>query len=200
MNIYLIRHGQTPWNKENRIQGHEDTSLTEIGKEQAKKLANRLLNKDIKVIYSSDLKRAYETGKIISEIIKAPIYADERLRELDMGDWCGKLTEEITIDPKNDYDRWMREPENYQIPNGEKLITRYKLVENFFNDILETKSDNILIVSHGITVKLAILYLINGPLTLYKNLSMDNVALNLIRLRDYNNVLTLYNDTCHLKE
>jgi broad specificity phosphatase PhoE len=84
--LYLIRHGETEWNRENRTQGcSKDQPLSEKGLAQAKAVAERFRNNPIDVIYSSDLIRAYCTAKEISNIIGSPIKRTEILREMNFG-------------------------------------------------------------------------------------------------------------------
>ncbi|MCH9613839.1 MAG: 2,3-bisphosphoglycerate-dependent phosphoglycerate mutase [Chlamydiia bacterium] len=87
--LYLVRHGETDWNEENRIQGRKDRPLTEKGKLQAKRVAEKLIHLDVDKIYTSPLIRAKETSQIISTLHTTEIYEDERLLEADHGDLEG---------------------------------------------------------------------------------------------------------------
>ena len=90
MKIYVARHGQTSWNKENKICGRTDIELDDEGRKQAGLLADRLKNKNISVIIASPLKRAQETAGYISKAIGVPIITDERLIEQNFGIYEGK--------------------------------------------------------------------------------------------------------------
>ncbi|MCX6702585.1 MAG: class I tRNA ligase family protein [Candidatus Wolfebacteria bacterium] len=92
---YVVRHGETDWNKEKRYQGHTGTSLNEKGIEQAKSAAEKLKNKNISLIISSDLSRCRETAEIIAKEIGAEIIVDERFRERNGGEWEGLRIDEI---------------------------------------------------------------------------------------------------------
>jgi broad specificity phosphatase PhoE len=91
----LIRHGESTWNAAGRWQGHGDPPLSRRGQEQARLLANSLLDEGIEVIVSSDLRRAVETAGILGEAIGVQPHLDARLRELDVGGWTGLTREEI---------------------------------------------------------------------------------------------------------
>lgn len=93
--IYLVRHGETDWNVENRIQGRRDLPLNEKGKKQAKRVAENLLHINIDTIYTSPLSRAKETSKIIAGLHTSPILEDERLVEADHGDLEGITRDEF---------------------------------------------------------------------------------------------------------
>ena len=94
--IYLLRHGQTDWNKVGRMQGQTDIPLNQIGIESAYRAVESVLQKKITSIYSSDLLRAKQTAEIINSYLNVPLNFDKRLREIGYGDIEGKLKEEIT--------------------------------------------------------------------------------------------------------
>lgn len=93
--LYLIRHGETDWNKERRIQGHSDVHLNAIGLEQADKLAAFLARERFSKIYTSDLKRAYDTAFRLSQATGSPLEALVRLRERSYGELEGLSYEEV---------------------------------------------------------------------------------------------------------
>jgi len=93
--VLLARHGETDWNAARRWQGHADPPLNERGREQARSLAALLAGRSVSTIYSSDLQRASETAGIVAESLGLPVRLDERLREVDVGEWSGLTTVEI---------------------------------------------------------------------------------------------------------
>lgn len=93
--LYLIRHGETDWNKERRIQGHSDVQLNALGRDQAEKLAAFLARERFSKIYSSDLKRAYDTAYRLSQATGSPLEALVRLRERSYGELEGLSYEEV---------------------------------------------------------------------------------------------------------
>ena len=104
--ILLARHGETDWNSERRWQGHADRPLNEVGREQARALAETLTDRAVDVVYSSDLLRAHETALIVGERLGLPVGVDAGLREVDVGDWSGRVHSEIEgLDPDG-YRRW----------------------------------------------------------------------------------------------
>ncbi len=119
--LYIFRHGQTIWNAEGRPQGQHEypVPLTMHGREQASSLAAKLIDKKIKVIISSDLLRARQTGEIVAEMLRVPIVLDARLREIDYGILNGLYTierEDICPDFKKSY-----ENRDIPFPQGESL-------------------------------------------------------------------------------
>jgi broad specificity phosphatase PhoE len=87
--LLLVRHGETDWNAEGRLQGHTDRPLTPYGREQAKKLADRLDGDTIAAVYASDLSRARETAEIVGERLGLTVVIDPDLREKNWGTWEG---------------------------------------------------------------------------------------------------------------
>ena len=87
--LLLVRHGETDWNADGRLQGHTDRPLSEFGRRQARQLADDLEDEEIEAIYASDLARARETAEIVGERLGLPVVLDPDLREKDWGTWEG---------------------------------------------------------------------------------------------------------------
>lgn len=93
--IYIFRHGETDWNREGRFQGHSDIPLNDTGRSQAQALIPLLKKHTVEVIVSSDLSRAWETAKIVSNTLDIPLLMDSDLREAHLGEAQGLLFDEI---------------------------------------------------------------------------------------------------------
>ena len=145
--IYLVRHGQTDWNLENRIQGHLDMPLNDTGKNEAKRCREKLVSVKIDKIIASDLSRAKETASIINESLSLPITYDARLRELNMGDLQGLVATDIS---KEYWDLLNYEPHRI---HAESLADFFERIKSFFDGI--DIKENILVVGHGGTVRMA---------------------------------------------
>jgi broad specificity phosphatase PhoE len=87
--LLLVRHGETDWNAEGRLQGHTDRPLNDVGRRQAAALAERLAGDGITAVYASDLSRARETAAILAARLELPVVLDPDLRERDWGNWEG---------------------------------------------------------------------------------------------------------------
>lgn len=92
--LLLVRHGETDWNADGRLQGHTDRPLSDYGREQARKLAEELTGEEFDAIYSSDLARARETAEIVAKQLRLPVVLDPDLREKDWGNWEGLTSTE----------------------------------------------------------------------------------------------------------
>jgi broad specificity phosphatase PhoE len=87
--LLLVRHGETDWNAEGRLQGHTDRPLSDYGRRQARRLAEELEGEELEAIYSSDLARARETAEIVGERLGLQLALEPDLREKDWGTWEG---------------------------------------------------------------------------------------------------------------
>jgi broad specificity phosphatase PhoE len=87
--LLLVRHGETDWNADGRLQGQTDRPLSDFGRRQARQLADDLANEELAAVYSSDLSRARETAEIVAERLGLPVVLDPDLREKDWGTWEG---------------------------------------------------------------------------------------------------------------
>jgi broad specificity phosphatase PhoE len=87
--LLLVRHGETDWNAEGRLQGQTDRPLSDFGRRQARQLADEMADEELEAIYSSDLSRARETAAIVAERLGLPVVLDPDLREKDWGSWEG---------------------------------------------------------------------------------------------------------------
>ncbi len=139
MKIYAIRHSQTKWHLEKRLQGHKNSSLTEYGKKTSIKLGNTLKNKGISEIISSDLGRCVETTKIIAEIIKVPTQYTNKLREQNFGEFNGENKE--LVKEKIDLNDPELKPEG-----GESFNEMKERVIQYLNTIKKDHKDKIILL------------------------------------------------------
>ncbi len=163
MKIYLVRHGQTDYNLRNLLQGSTDNPLNETGRQQARHLARVLADVPFEVIYSSPLKRALETAEIIREsnVNRPPILLDERLREIDMGEWEGRYYPAILEENREYFERVWEDPFLYAPPGGESFSRFVSRLRDFLDDLREKEHNLVLIVAHQM-VNSAIRILLEG--------------------------------------
>ncbi len=119
--IYMIRHGETPWNVEGRYQGQLDPPLTENGRQQAQATAEHLASLDFEAVYSSDLARASQTAEALTHKTGLPIQFDPRLREIHQGEWQGVLIDDIRAGWPDEIHGWEHDPWQHYPPGGERL-------------------------------------------------------------------------------
>ncbi|WP_265444409.1 histidine phosphatase family protein [Acetivibrio straminisolvens] len=199
--LYLVRHGETDWNKENRCQGHVDTELNSEGILQAKAVAQRLAAFDIDIIYSSALKRAYTTAEIINRQLSKELIKNKSLNEIDFGEWEGLTFEEMKKLPDYNYDQWRMTPHLATFPGEKSLKNVQDRAMKFVNEIIEKHSgNNILVVSHGGVIKLIILGVLGIGLEAYNKFFIANASLSIIVIDNDRTYLRTLNDTCHIKK
>jgi probable phosphoglycerate mutase len=109
--LVLIRHGETDWNREVRWQGQTDIPLNPTGRAQARALARSMSGQDLDAVYSSDLLRAAQTAEAVAEATGARLILDLRLREIDLGEWQGMLSDEIQSRDGAQVDLFFRDPQ-----------------------------------------------------------------------------------------
>jgi len=198
--LLLVRHGETIWNHTSRYQGHTDIELSETGREQARSLAKRLKTEKVKAVYSSDLKRAFETASILASLHNLPVKTTKELREINFGDWEGLTYQEIMEEYRELASEWYQHPGKIRIPGGETFTD---VKERAYNTILELARQNdpgtIIVVAHGGTIRAIICGLLDIDLNHAFQIRQDNTALNII---EYNHggyiVLSLLNGVSHL--
>ena len=143
MKLYVARHGQTVWNAENKVCGITDVDLTPKGIAQAKELAQSVAEKTVDIILTSPLSRAVETGKIVSDHCKIPLYVEDRLIEQNYGIYEG-------VDRKNQQFLDNKRNFAYKYPNGESMMQVAYRIYSLLDEIREKYSGKkVLIISHG---------------------------------------------------
>ena len=198
--FYIVRHGQTNWNILGRTQGHGNSDLTKKGLEQAKELADAIVDYPIDYIYSSDLGRAVQTAQIIANKLNLDVKKTSALREMGFGIWEGLLIEEIKRDHLDTYNTWRNKPHLFNIEGGENLHIIKERTDKFIKE-LNKKYDNkhIVLVSHSVTVRAMLLSFLGSSMQNIYRIKQDNTALNIVECRDYGPVVIKMNDTSHIK-
>ncbi|TCP61538.1 histidine phosphatase family protein [Baia soyae] len=166
-NLYLVRHGQTQWNIEKRLQGRLDSPLTDTGVEQAKGLAERLDEIPFSCIYSSSSHRALETASYLKKRQDMEIIPTDSLMEMSFGVWEGREWTEIQELFPTDLICINESPELYKASEsqGETLYDVENRAIPFLQQLLkEHNGSNILVVSHSITIKVIVNYFRGGSM------------------------------------
>lgn len=202
--LYLVRHGETEWNKASKVQGRTDTELSEEGIRQAHKLAKRLAGENIDHVYSSSLKRALKTAEIATGHRKCGIIKSEKYHEICLGPWEGLTINEIKEKYSEHFRTYREDPANFKLPGAETFM---ELSERTYSAIIEIvsrhKGSNILVVSHGTAIKAAIIKILGIDISNYTKFRIDNASISIIDFPEDNPekpVILCLNDTRHLVE
>jgi broad specificity phosphatase PhoE len=200
--LYILRHGETEWNREQRAQGcSNDIPLSDVGIKQAEAAAKKLKDEKIDLIFTSPLKRAFQTAQIIAKYHNIEVERLKEFMEINFGCWEGLSYKEMSEKYPEVVAVWRSTPHLAQIPNAETLVELRERSMGKLNEIIKVHDDkNILIVSHGITCKVMIASLMGIDLGNLHKIRQDNTAINIFEYRNNSFYTLLLNDTCHLKE
>ena len=201
--LIIVRHAESAFNLQNRIQGHQDSQLTPKGLNQARRLAGRIRHFHIDKIYSSDLGRAYSTTReITTHLKKAKIIRDPKLREILLGDWEGMTPEEVDKLYSKGYRKWLKKPSACVIPNAEKIGHFRRRVTTRVQEIArQNKGKTVLIVTHGGVITALLSDWLKADFDrVLRGLQIENTSLTFVAFGEKKEFPTLWviNDTDHL--
>lgn len=199
MKLILIRHGETRWNREKKVQGTTDIELDDMGVEQARRLALALKGEKIDAIYASPLKRAYETARIIGQFHQGPIHVEEGLVEMNQGDFEGLHYLELRDRYQDFLRKWTADPSLVTIPNGESLAELQERSWRVMDTILCT-SCNTVVVSHNFTIAAILCKIRNIDLSEFRSACVDLASRTVIDCRNGKFYLEILNDVEHLRD
>lgn len=206
MKLILIRHGETYWNHERRVQGGDsDIELNNTGLEQARKLAAFLENEPIAAILSSPLQRAIATAQVIASHHQVPVEVDQGLRELKVGELEGMSVSNLSTTFSQFLMQWWQEGGPMKLPNGESLVELQQRAWKAVERLLERHKTNpehnekttLIIVSHYFVTLAIILKALNLPLDCFTKFKVDLGGLSILEFRDYEARLVVFNDTSY---
>lgn len=199
--VFLVRHGETLWNKSLRYQGHKDIPLSDIGKKQAEKIGLRLSKEKIDAVYASDLIRAVETAEAIAKYHNLEVNKFQELRETNFGCWEGLTYPEIVEKYEVIMFNWRENPMQTKIPEGECLEeVVQRTTSTFWKIVKKHQGQQIVIAAHGGTNRIIMAGLLGMDYKEYWKIKQDNVCLNVIEVFNNNRAILCHiNDICHLR-
>ncbi len=199
--VFIVRHGETYWNVEGRIQGHDDSPLTEIGITQAESLAKRLRDYQFAAIYSSDLPRAQETAQHIANRRKnQSIILKPCLRERNFGILQGIVKKDLQKFFPEESTHYENNDPDHIIPDGESLRTfRQRCVDCLEDLVSQHENEVILVVAHSGVLRSIFKHTFNLPFNIPRYFEMLNASVNVfLRTREHW-VLETWGDMGHLQ-
>jgi probable phosphoglycerate mutase len=180
--ILLIRHGETLWNQQGRMQGQHDSPLTPLGMQQARQLGARLSNVQFAALYSSDLGRAHQTARCIADATGHEIVADEGLRERDFGIFEGMTNTEIKNKYPELYEPFAKRDPDFAMPRGESASQfRSRCVGALEAIASKHPDETIVIVSHGLVLDSLYRTAVKMSLDIPRGFPLLNCSLNTFR-------------------
>ena len=200
--LLAIRHGETAWNVDTRIQGHLDIPLNERGRWQAERLARALAARDpIDAIYSSDLQRAHDTARAIADATGAPLLTHAGLRERGFGLFEGKTYVEIEQTWPQESQRWRQRDPQWAPQGGESLLqVRERITRTLHELAARHPGQQIVLVAHGGVMDQLYRVATGQELQAPRTWQLGNTAVNRLLWTPQGLSLIGWADTTHLDD
>ena len=200
MKFFVVRHGETEWNKLGRFQGHTDISLNDRGQSQARETAVASEDWGYTAIYSSPLVRTVQVAEEIAKVTPMLVSQEPGLKELSLGDLEGVTGEEMRNDWPALFAAWRTEPEKMSMPNGESLGELRDRTWQVILDIEQKHSsdDSIVVISHNFAIRSIVNELLGMPLAYFHRMSLNLASVCTFDSDERGRRLTGYNSTSHL--
>jgi broad specificity phosphatase PhoE len=198
--VFMVRHGATVLSAEDRFAGATDVALSDEGREQTRRLAQRLNGEKIVAVFASPLGRTVETAQILAKPHKLEVQSREGLREISHGRWEQLTRREVEERFPEEAAEWEKDPYTFAPVGGESgLAVTARALPVLLQLVREHPGQNILVVSHKATIRLLLSSLLGFDPRRYRdNLDQKPAALNIVDFRDpVRSRLTLFNDTSH---
>ena len=197
--VCIIRHGETAWNQEQRIQGQTDIPINQRGRIQAESVALKAAQYKFKAIYSSDLSRAYETARLLFEQAEHSVIRASQLRERHFGIFQGKLKEEIAHQCPEGYSRYLKRDIHYDFECGESILAFAKRSMAIFDELAAKHANQqIAVVCHAGLLDIMYRHVTGRSLESERDFVIPNCALNWFHHDGTDWHLDTWNDHLHL--
>jgi len=198
--VFMVRHGATVLSAEDRFAGATDVELSDEGREQTRRLADRLSDEKILAVYASPLGRTVETASILAAPHKLQIQTRDGLREINHGRWEQMTRREVEEKFPEEAAAWEKDPYTFAPAGGESgLAVTARALPALIDIVRKHPGEDVLVVSHKATIRLLLSSLLGFDPRRYRdNLDQRPAALNIVDFRDATRArLTLFNDTSH---
>jgi broad specificity phosphatase PhoE len=200
MKIYVVRHGETQWNREEVFRGTKDMPLNDNGKQQAQRVGDYFSKKHIDRIISSPLCRAIQTAESVSGATGIKIEIVKEFKDINFGIWEGLALREVEERFPLDFGIWKASPEKLRIERGETLaVVRARISAGLANISCDSE-DTAVIVTHRVICKILVLYALGLGNDHFWDMKYDPGSISLLEYNNGRYTLILSNDTCHLDE
>ncbi len=199
LELILVRHGETDWNRERFYRGREDVPLNANGIAQAELTAEALKERVFEAIYSSPLKRSMVTAKRIALPHQIDVREKWDLIDVDFGVWAGMSEEQVKAKWSKDYERWLKNPANMKFLNGESMKKAWKRVNSALREIIFLHgTGSVVIVSHRLPIKMMTAYMLHKKPKELAGIKHDPCAISVFKVDDRMTTPMKLNDSSHL--
>jgi len=198
--VVLVRHGETEWNRVERFRGRIDIDLNETGRRQAAAVARRLANWRIGSIYSSPLKRAWQTAEPIAAACGLEVTTLGGMEDVDYGSWAGLSAEEARTQYPEAFETWVHTPLLTRFPRGESLRQVQDRAWAALDEVCSAhEGETVLLVSHVVVNRVLVSAALGLVGDAFWRIGQDNAAINVLMALHAQYRVLLLNDTCHLE-
>lgn len=183
----MIRHGESEANRERVFAGHMDAALQDRGLEQAKRTAEYIVRTyRVDAVYASDLRRAYDTGKCVAELLGLPVIADRDLREIDAGEWEGVKFDELVERFPEDYGVWLHDIGHARCTGGESVAHLGERVRGaLMRMAAENEGKTVVIATHATPIRVMQCLVQAGDLARMKDIPwVSNASISVLTYDD----------------
>lgn len=198
MILYCVRHGESVYNAERRIQGQSNVPLSPLGQKQSQAVAAALARLRIDAVYASPLSRALETAQIVANALELEVHVDERLQEINAGIFQDLRFDEIAERHPREAARWRAGDPDFVIPDGESRRDLMKRGLAAFEEIRSKEFAQVVVVAHGGILAAALKALLEIPAA-QNPFNLYNASISRLEWTKRVRLLTL-NETGHLRE
>jgi len=200
MRMTIVRHGETDWNAISRIQGQQDVALNYRGIQQAQAAATHLAGQHFDALYSSDLKRAYDSAIPLSKIINLPVQTTPSIREWKLGILEGLLRTEAEQQYPDIYPIYDQQHPDSLIPQGETIRQRHQRACQWLEDkSLQHQNQHILVITHGGILDDWYRHVKNIPLETSRDWLLNNAGISQFEKTNGQWKLLIWSEISHLK-
>lgn len=183
--LHLIRHGQTDWNRDKRVQGHAESELTALGRQQAARLAPVLAQEPITAVYCSSSVRTRQTGEIVFQDSGLSLSPCDRLREIHLGPWEGRLQAEVRETWPEQFEHFWQQPDRFRMKGAETFEQVQQRAMKRMEELLALPDEHIAVVSHGVWIKTLLCAIEDRHLArLWEPPVMHNCAHSIVEIDD----------------
>ena len=197
--IIAIRHGETAWNVDTRIQGHLDIPLNDTGLWQARQVARALAGEPLSAIYASDLQRAHTTARAIAEVTGAPLVPEPALRERSFGELEGRTFAEIEAELPEQARRWRQRDPHFAPEGGETLVQLRERIAATTHRLAALHTGGLVVlVAHGGVLDVLYRLATGQELQTPRTWQLSNAAINRLLWTPEGLTLVGWADTQHL--
>jgi broad specificity phosphatase PhoE len=197
--VYLVRHGETDWNREEVFRGRADRPLSDRGQRQAEALGRAMAARTVDAVVAGPLRRATETAEPIARAQGLTVATDAGLDDLDFGEWQGQAKADVRQRYPELWRQWETAPHTVVFPRGESIVDVQRRAVAALDALVRSMNDkHVAVVTHRVVLKVLLCHLLGAGLDSFWRLRFDTTSVSVVAFGTRGPVLESFNDTAHL--